>query len=250
MSSASPSTAPVGSLFSDVRPTLADEPRTFDYRPVPMSAPVALFFGIAGLLSFLTVVGIPVALIGLSLGAWSLLKIRRSAGEYSGTWVSASALVLSAVSFVGGVVTQSVAYATEVPEGHARLNFTQDISRKGLVFESGRITAPPDVAALDGKKVFLKGYMFPMQQSEGLTSFVFCRDSGDCCFGGSPKTEDMIIVKMDGDLTTDFYTGLVSVAGTFQLRREQGGKIATVSEIGEPIYAMTATLVEPSRTSF
>ena len=107
----------------------------------------------------------------------------------------------------------------------------------------------PDVRALDGKKVFLKGYMYPMRQTTGLPSFVFCRDSGDCCFGGTPKIEDMIVVKMAGDLTADYKPGLVSVAGTFELRKDFETRFG--GETGaEPIYAMTATLCEPSRSSF
>ncbi|HEX6986205.1 MAG TPA: hypothetical protein VF170_12565, partial [Planctomycetaceae bacterium] len=216
MSSVSQPTAPVGSLFSGSAAP-PDEPRTFDYRPVPVSAPVAVFFGICSLLAFLHETGVPVALIGLFVSAWSLLKIRRSAGEYGGKWLAVTGLLLSAASLVGGTTFHSIAYATEVPEGHRRLNFTQDISWKGLVVENGRITAPPEVAALDGKKIFLKGYMFPMRLTEGLPAFVFCRDSGDCCFGGTPKTEDMIYVRMAEGQATDYYAGLVSVAGTFRL---------------------------------
>jgi hypothetical protein len=246
----SPSAAPTGSLFSGAPVVVSDEPRSFDYRPVPVSAPVALFFGIAGLLAFLAAAGVLVALVGLFVSGWSLLKIRRSAGEYGGTWLSAGGLLLSAVSFVGGAAVHSVAYATEVPEGHLRLNFTQDIAWKGLVIENGQLAAPPEVAALDGKKVFIKGYMFPTRQTEGLAAFVFCRDSGDCCFGGAPKTEDMILVKMDDETTADYSPGMVSVAGTFKLRKDRSGDLDTVSEIRQPIYEMTATLVEPSRTSF
>lgn len=245
----SPGTA-TGSLFSGAPLAPPSEPRTFDYRPVPVTVPVALFFGVSGLLALLTFAGLPVALIGLVLSAWCLLKIHRSAGEYGGKWLALIALVLSAGSFVGGSVIQSVAYATEVPQGHARLNFTEDIARKGLVVENGKITAPAEVAALDGSAVFLKGYMFPSRLTQGLPAFVFCRDSGDCCFGGTPKTEDMIYVRMAEGHTTDYFPGLVSVAGTFQLRRDQSGDLATISEVGQPIYEMTATLVEPSRTSF
>ena len=239
-----------GSLFSDAPLAPSSEPRTFDYQPVPISVPIALFFSISGLFALLTFAGLPIALIGLFLSAWCLVKIHRSVGEYGGKWLATTALTLSLVSFVGGSVLQSVAYATEVPEGHLRLNFTEDIARKGLVIDQHGISAPPEVAALDGKKIFLKGYMFPMRLKEGLPAFVFCRDSGDCCFGGQPKTEDMIYVRMAEGQTANFSPGLVSVAGTFRLRRDQSGDLATVSEIGQPIYEMTATLVEPSRSSF
>jgi hypothetical protein len=250
MSSVSHTPAPVGSLFSNPSVAPPDEPRVFDYHPVPISAPTSLFFGLSGLLAFLTVAGLPVALIGLFLSAWCLLKIRRSAGEYGGSWLAGSGLALSALAFFGGTAAHSIAYATEVPEGYTRLNFTQDISKKGFVVENGHLAPHPDVAALDGQKVFLKGYMYPTRQTEGLTAFVFCRDSGDCCFGGQPKIEDMIVVRMEGERTTGFYPGMVSVAGTFKLRTPDRSAASPVAEIGEPIYEISAVLVEPSRSAF
>lgn len=243
------SQSPPGSLFSGVEPAPAVEPRTFDYRPVPVSAPIAVFFGFCGLLALLTPVALPVALSGLFLSAICLLKIRRSAGEYSGAWVAWTGLVLSAVALAGGTTVHSIAYATEVPEGYIRLSFTDDISKKGFVEENGVVAHHPEVAALDGKKVFLKGFMYPMQQTEGLGSFVFCRDSGDCCFGGTPKVQDMIAVKMDGERTTDYIQGLVSVTGTFKLRKSFDERFG--AETGaEPVFEMTAVQVEPARTSF
>jgi hypothetical protein len=228
----------------------SDVPRTFDYKPVPILAPVAIFFGILGLFSFLTVTGIPVALVGLVLSVLCLLKIRRAAGDYGGAWLARAGVLLSAVSLVGGSALHSYAYAHEVPEGHTRLNFTHDISRKGFVVENGYMTPHPDVMALDGKNVFLKGYMYPTRQYEGITAFVFCRDSGECCFGGTPKVEDMIVVHLADDATTEYHTGLVSVAGTFELRKELGDERFGEQVGAEPIYKMTATLVEPSRTGF
>ena len=244
------------SQVSAVRPGEAgadgfsDGPQTFDYRPVPILAPVAVFFGLLSLFAFLTATGVPVALVGLILSAWCVLKIRRAAGDLGGTWLAWAGLILSAVSLVGGSVLHSYAYAHEVPEGYTRLNFTHDISQKGFVAENGYVAPHPDVIALDGRKIFLKGYMYPTRQYEGITSFVFCRDSGTCCFGGTPKVEDMIVVHLADDETTEYHQGLVSVAGTFELRKEVGDERFGEQVGAEPIYKMTATLVEPSRTGF
>lgn len=240
---------PSGSLFSGTNAPPADETRTFDYRPVPVSAPVAIFFGLCGLLAFLHPVGVPVALIGLFLSAICLLKILRSAGEYGGAWLGWTGLALSTVAFGGGIATHAYAYANEVPQGYSRLNFTLDISKKGFVRENGFLAPHPDVIALDGKKVFLKGYMYPMRQTTGLPSFVFCRDSGDCCFGGTPKIEDMIVVRMADEATTDYFQGMVSVAGTFKLRRSLDEKFGELTG-AEPVFEMSAVKVEPSRSVF
>jgi hypothetical protein len=228
----------------------SEGPRTFDYKPVPLMAPISVFFGLLALFAFLTPSGVPVALVGLVVSAVCLLKIRRAAGDYGGAWLARAGLLLSAVSLVGGSVLHTMAYANEVPAGYARLNFTEDISKKGLVVENGYLAPHPDVVALDGKKIFLKGYMYPTRQYEGIQSFVFCRDSGTCCFGGKPKVEDMIVVHLADDHTTEYFPGLVSVAGTFELRKNFGDGSFGDETGAEPIYAMTAILVEPSRTGF
>ena len=220
-----------------------EEPRSFEYRPVPISVPVAVFLALAGLLSFLTPVGVPVAIFGLLLSLWCVLSIGRSRGELGGKRLAWMALVLSTVGAVGGLAVHSVAYANEVPEGYSRLNFTSDISMKGFVYTPRGPSFHPEVAALDGQKVFIKGYMYPAGQMEGLTSFVLCRDSGDCCFGGTPKIEDMILVTMSGAATADFTPGLTSVAGSFGLRPEGGAN-------SSPVFTMQAIKVEPSQTSF
>ena len=241
------------SLFDSPAPaTVAPSPatNTFDYHPVPILAPVSLFLGITSLFAFITIGGLPIALIGLAVSAWCLLRILRSDGVMGGRMFATAGLILSAVSFVGGAVTQSVLYANEVPEGYTRMNFTDDISKKGFVIENGYRMPHPDVMALDGEKIFLKGYMYPSGRTEDFAAFVFCRDSGDCCFGGTPKLEDMIVVTMPEGETVDFINGLVSVAGTFHLGRDRGGMSFGQMTGAEPIFEMTATLVEPAQTSF
>lgn len=230
--------------------TAAPATNTFDYQPVPIMAPVSLFLGITSLFAFITVGGLPIALIGLAVSAWFLLKIIRSKGEIGGRSLALGGLGLSALSLVCGTVLQSVAYATEVPEGFTRLNFTENISAKGFVVENGVQTYHPDVVALNEQKIFLKGYMYPTRRTKNFTSFVFCRDSGDCCFGGTPKIEDMIVVNMADGQKVDYINGLVSVAGTFHLRSDFSSAEYASLTGAEPIYEMTGTRVEASRSSF
>jgi hypothetical protein len=60
----------------------------------------------------------------------------------------------------------------------------------------------------------------------------------------------MIVVHMADDMTTKYHAGRVSVAGTFELRKELGDERYSEQVGAEPVYKMTATLVEPSRTGF
>jgi hypothetical protein len=90
---------------------------------------------------------------------------------------------------------------------------------------------PDSVKPFEGKKVFIKGYMYPIRQTHGLTRFVLCRDNGTCCFGGQPKLVDMVEVKVKPGLTIDHTSSLRGIGGTFHARAEKdpGG-------LGEIIY--------------
>ena len=212
----------------------------FDYRPVPVSAPVAAVLGVLGLTAFLTAFGLLLAAAGVVVALLAWRAVRETEG--GGLTLAIAGLALSLVGLVGGGATHAFAYATEVPDGHARVNFREDIARKAVTPQGG---ISPAVAGLDGERIFLKGYMYPDPSGKDadLNRFIFVESSGECCFGGAPKKTDMILVRMDGT-TADFFPGLVSVAGTFALR-PTGGR----GEL-DPIFEMTATHAGPSRTSF
>lgn len=199
--------------------TISPSGNEFSYRPTPPTALVALVAGLLSPIALLTELALPLSLIAIVLSLLALRTIRASAGELSGRAIAQIGLVLGVVSLTGGISLHSYLYATEVPEGYQRISFVQDISRKGFVFKDGVNSYHDDVMALDGQKVFLKGYMYPDGQIEGIRNFIFCKDSGDCCFGGSPALTDMmeVIVAENANPAT-FTTGLVAVAGTLKLR--------------------------------
>ncbi len=199
--------------------TMTPPGNEFSYRPTPPTALVALITGLLSLLALLTPLALPLSLVGIVLSLLALRTIRLSNGEFSGKAIAQIGLLLCIISLTGGLSWHSYAYETEVPEGYQRLSFTQDISRKGFVFKDGVNAYHQDVQALDGQKVFLKGYMYPDGQIEGIRNFIFCRDSGDCCFGGSPKLTDMIeVVVAENSQPATYTQGLVAVAGTLKLR--------------------------------
>lgn len=226
------------------QPSLPQSERTdFDYRPIPVSAPVAAVLGVCSLVAFLPtigVVGFVIAAAGLvtAVVAWRTIRAQTGAG----LWMAALGAVLSLTGLGGGAAYHSVAYANELPPGHRRLDFTDDIAEKAVAPRGGVSEA---VKRLDGEKVFLKGYMYPdpSGKTEDLGAFIFVKDSGECCFGGKPKLTDMIRVNM-ADASADFYPGLVSVAGTFVIG-EDGSEEAV-----DPLFELNATQAGPARTSF
>lgn len=63
---------------------------------------------------------------------------------------------------------------------------------------------PDWLKALDGKRIRLRGFMFPTFVAEGIRSFGLARDNGICCFVRQPKIYDMIEVTLADGVTTDY----------------------------------------------
>jgi len=218
----------------------------FSYRSVPVLAPVTLLTGFLSLAGLITEFALPIALAGCVTGVMAVRQIKRSPDEFTGGLIAKAGLLLSLLCLLSGSALHAYAYATEVPEGCRRVNFAFDISKKEFVFEEGVGTAfHPDVKALDGQKIFLKGYIYPEEKLEGIRRFILCKDSGDCCFGGQPKLTDMIEVVVPENVPAVRYDQrLVSVAGTFRLRNlNRAGNLS-------PAYEMEALQVEVARNIY
>jgi hypothetical protein len=167
-----------------------------DYVPVSPWAPIALCMGLLGLTGFIGYFGLYVAFFGIFVGIGAISQIRSSGGFVKGTWMATLGLVLSICSFSLGSAKMSYDYQHEVPEGYQRVHFPKDVAEKQFVFYGGRRKLDPSVAELVGKKVYLKGFMYATQATEGLRQFILLKDNGECCFGGKPKSHDYIIVTL------------------------------------------------------
>ena len=76
----------------------------------------------------------------------------------------------------------------------------------------------PEIKALDGKNVRIRGFMFPSFKPTGLTEWVLVRDNLQCCFGGNAILYDCIIVDMKPGKSTDYTTRPVAVEGTLTIK--------------------------------
>ncbi len=171
----------------------AVEPSDFPYRAVSRTAvasvvmiPLAmlgLIQSFAPLLIF--------AVVGLLCAAFSLRSIARWPDEYSGRSLALTGAALSGLLLVGGTGRHAYVYATEVPEGYQRVSFYE--------FQQPQ-TAPdmPTARALevDGQDIFIKGYIHPSSGNGLLRRFIMVPDLGTCCFGGQPRSTDMIEVTL------------------------------------------------------
>ncbi|MBM4075239.1 MAG: hypothetical protein FJ267_06310, partial [Planctomycetes bacterium] len=171
----------------------------FQYRPIPSLVPVSMGLVCLSLLAGVWDVLLIVPIVGAIISFLALRKIQRAREAFSGSGLALTCLVAQVAMVVGFGSMHAYSYATELPTGFERINFSRDISTKGFVFEGGRAEIHPDVLDLVDKKVMIKGYMYPSKETTNLSKFVLCRDNGDCCFGGQPKPSDMILIKMNDE---------------------------------------------------
>ena len=174
-----------------------------DYVPVSPWAPISLCMGLLGLTGFIGYFGLYVAFFGIFVGVGAVKQIRSSGGFVKGTWMAVLGLVLSICSFCLGSAKMSYDYQHEVPEGYQRVNFQKDVAEKQFVFVGGYRKLAPEVAAVIGKKIYLKGFMYATRANTGLQQFILLKDNGECCFGGKPKSHDYIIVTLPFLKTSD-----------------------------------------------
>ena len=64
---------------------------------------------------------------------------------------------------------------------------------------------PPEIAALDGKRVFIKGYIRPdsITVSKGINRFLLVRDNNQCCFGSLSDVKYYDQIDVDDDRLKD-----------------------------------------------
>ena len=86
---------------------------------------------------------------------------------------------------------------------------------------------PEWMKELHGKKVRIRGFMYPTMLDSGIKTFRMARDNDICCFVKKPKIYDTAQVFMKQGVTTDYILNLpFDVVGTFRINpREEFGEL-------------------------
>jgi hypothetical protein len=205
-----------------VDPSVDDEYQP--YRAVSKAAVLSLGLMFLSLLAIVFPMLLILPAVGLVLGLLARRNLRRYPRELTGRGIAWLGTVGCGMLLVGGSVFHLAVYLTEVPEGYARITF------EGLQVSDQDLAAGAKLPIeLNGKRIFVKGYVHPGVSSMGsIRRFVLVPDMGTCCFGGQPALTDMIEVRIVGDAEGVRYsTRKRRLAGTFrvrtQLRKVAGG---------------------------
>jgi hypothetical protein len=180
------------------------------YKAVSRAAVSSCVLGVMGLLSYWFVPLLLLPLLGLIFAIIGLRNLQRYAGELTGRAIAIIGLLVCGTTLVIAPALHAYTYVTEVPEGYQRVFFSQ------LKSPYADADVPPESAMeLDGKQVFLKGYIHPTSiASNSARQFVLVPDLGTCCFGGQPKLTHMVEVTLNGDAFARYGMRQVKLAGT------------------------------------
>jgi hypothetical protein len=206
----------------------AGEDEVLQYRAVHIGAVLGIALAVL-LLAFTLVAATssPEACIGVSFlnlapfvcCIWALSRIRREPERYSGQAMAKIGLALSLVLLIGGVSYGTYWYSTEVPNGYSRISFST-MKPDEMQERNGQVV-PPDVSSLEGKNVFIKGFIRPdsVTVPRGIDQFLLVRDNNQCCFGDMSKIKyyDQVLVKMTGDHRLDFSRGVFCIGGVLHI---------------------------------
>ena len=175
-----------------------------------------------------------VSLVGLGLIA--LRSIRLYPLELTGELVAKIGVGLCSITAVGGTAKHTYVYATEVPEGYVRISFANLQPAR----EHPELPVSPESLELDGKKIFVKGYVYPDGSTTNIKRFVLVPDMGTCCFGGQPKLTDMIEVTLQDPLRVAYAIRKISLGGVLHVDT----RLKPVTGLNGVFYQLDADMVK------
>ncbi|MBB3206978.1 hypothetical protein FHS27_002792 [Rhodopirellula rubra] len=203
-------------MSDEVQPFSTPETVDFPYRAISRGAIWSLVFFLVALVGIVPTFApmLILAVPGMVFAAFGLRGIKRYPEEFSGKGLAMFGLIACSILFIGGVGQHTYIYLTEVPEGYERVQFYK------LQADTQGQDQPTETAlAIDGKPVFLKGYIHPSSGSGMLRQFILVPDLGTCCFGGQPRSSDMIEVNLPPGNTVRANVMKRKLAGTFKVNR-------------------------------
>jgi hypothetical protein len=184
------------------------------YRAVSQAAVAS---AVCGGLSFLTVFGayfIVVPAAGLALGWNARQRIREVPGELTGRGLAWAGMVLSVVLGTLGAGALWAYDLRDVPWGYKK------VAWDGLQPDAKDPTEllPPEAKDLDGKRIFIKGFMYPGDRSIGIKEFILVPTLSHCNFCSPQiKSTEMILADLQGDLTTVYKRRETAIGGVLRI---------------------------------
>jgi len=184
------------------------------YQAVSIPAVVSVVCGAFSVLTALSWYLAVVPVTGIVVGRVALLQIREKPHELTGRTVAWVGVSLSVAFWIFGYARLTFSTVSEAPWGYTRLHYDDlqpDPDRASELI-------PPSIYEYQDKKVYLKGYMEAGRQQRRLKMFRLCPEIADCPFCTvDPSPTEVVVVVLEGDLTTDYTTHAIGVGGVLKI---------------------------------
>jgi hypothetical protein len=202
-------------MATDLQMSSSADQVDFPYRAVSRSAIASCVLFVSALFGLIPPFEamLALAILGTIFALLAIRSIRRYPNEFSGLGLAKFSLIANTLLLACGIAMHTYVYLTEVPPGHIRVPFSQ------LKFDSDPDRPTETALQIDGKDVFIKGYIHPSSGGGMLRQFVLVGDLGTCCFGGQPKSSEMIEVTLTGGETVKGGMTRRKLAGKFTLNK-------------------------------
>ncbi|MFT5522653.1 MAG: hypothetical protein ACI9G1_002906 [Pirellulaceae bacterium] len=174
--------------------SFSDPNHDIPYRAVSKAAVASLVLALLGVAGVLVWQFLIMPLVGVVLGIVGMSNLWKYPNELTGKPAAILGIILGLLLVVGGGAWHVFVYFTEVPDGYVRISFYDLQPTKTEV--SWGMPISEKALELNGKEVFVKGYVYPDGQSQGIKRFILIPDLDTCCFGGQPSLTDMIEVTL------------------------------------------------------
>ena len=215
------------------QPSVGNE---FQYRTISKAAVASLAFAILGVGAFLFQAFVLLPVLAIGFGFVALMEIRKYPEEVTGKLAAQIGLGFGLLIAAGSIAMHTYVHMTEVPEGYQRMAFSdlRPNFRTPLPFSE-------KAKELDGKKVFLKGYVRPGVKMANMKNFILVGDFGDCCFGGNPKITEVVAVNITSDDLIDHSYFIRKIGGTFRL--DSSSRLIDEDGIPKVYYSIEADYI-------
>ncbi|MBA2114314.1 DUF4190 domain-containing protein [Bremerella alba] len=228
----STSTEPQPAFTGDVDPAMYEQ-----YRSISSLAVTSLLIGFISLVTILAIVMAPIAVVGIALGIWAVITVRKNTATQTGLPLAYAGLVLSTIALVAGGSRYVYEEYINLPEGYEVIAFGLLQEQPGQPLGQ---PVPDSALELNGKQVLIRGYVYPHAEKSGLTRFVMVPDFDTCCFGGQPKLTDMVEVRLVDPLSVDFSFNRRKIGGTLRVHTD----LKKIEDLTGVFYELEADYVD------
>ena len=104
-----------------------------EYRALSAAAMTCLFLALLSVFSLLSIYLLAIPVLGILVGVYALMQIKQRSAELTGRGFAIAGITVSCVLFVLSLSYAAYVYATEVPEGYQRIDYSQLQPEEGQI---------------------------------------------------------------------------------------------------------------------